>query len=857
MARIRYLIRRLSVRAMLSYAQPIGEDQYTFSLTPAQTKEVIMGDGDTWQEDNAIFFQTMCVLHGSEYEQPTEDALLSDLSDVLLYLDFKGIFDRDADNPKAALMQKKTEAMFSPEGITLNFGQGDARYLAFERSGSMSRSAVLSFVHADIYEELSRRMTVGMTLGVCQLSKLYAYNGLLFSSGTRIETDMLWDKDAIVVIDNPTAVYPDVDVITVEDRTGIGDVRNYERVEKKSDVKVTLFDGEGILSPALAEEIDRLYCGKHIHTSFQIRMPYIKGMVHEVDFHGLFREATVTEITDMWGISHPIERVRMILTKSQFKGCGWMTENGLTFEEYLDRCRNYRHALYVTGVNNTENEPYTDLNYQFLSTLSLRPEQFRPVDKPFDWMKDYMEKEDDTNENDTSTWLTKTTEEIYYRLLNDEWFQFDYYVDHAPKNPKSRRFRLAEMLHRNDLLLAEKEYRRELDRAADTILRNFARGNLLVRGSVAYLSADLTLFLAELLKPHTDGNRNAEEIYRELLDARCRHTTAYGLTGSHMTAILRNPHIAKNEEVVVYPPNHEHDIRHRYLSHLSGVVMVEPWSLIAERLGGADYDGDMVKVIYEPVICESIASHYKETANPFEDRFASRNNLPLLSIPTAEPQLRDANDMHARFEAVKSTFSSRVGQISNAALDRSMLAYDESLDDKIREQNRKETETLAILTGLEIDSAKSGIKPDLSAYLNTDDKPRSQYLKYKRLLEDAEDRPAWYEDTFAEQMKDYIDGTDWESVTANVEKLPYYAHMLKKHTPRKVIKPAPASELFTFARHENWKDNLNPSLFEPIRELIDTYDHCLRRIRSHKHPIPGNSKRRDIDRIIALTIHSS
>ena len=844
MARIRYLIRRLSVQAMLSYAKPIDKEHYSFALTPAQTKSIIMGDGDTWQEDNAIFFQAMCILRGEKYRQPTSDMLISDLADVILYLDFKGIFDRDADNPKAAIMQKKTEAMFSQGGITLNFGQGDARYLAFERSGSMSRSAVLSFVRADIYEELSRRMTVGMTLGVCQLSKLYAYNGLLFSSGTRIETDMLWDKDAIVVIDNPTSVYPDVDVITVEDRTGIGDVRNYERVEKKGDVKVTLFDGEGILSPALAEEIDRLYCGKHIHTSFQIRMPYIKGMVHEVDFHGLFREATVTKITDLWGVEHPIERVRMILTKSQFKGCGWMTENGLTFEEYLKRLRAYRHTLYITGVNRTDSEQFTDLNYQFLSTLALSGEQFRPVDKPFDMTGQLSD--------ESESWLTKTTEEIYYRLLNDEWFQFDYYVDHAPKNPKSRRYRLAEMLYRNDLLLAEKEYRRELDRAADTILQNFARGNLLVHGRVAYLSADLTLFLAELLKPHTDGNRNAEEIYRELLDARCRYTTAYGLTGSHMTAILRNPHIAKNEEVVVYPPNHEHDIRHRYLSHLSGVVMVEPWSLIAERLGGADYDGDMVKVIREPVICESIPSHYKETANPFEDRFASRNNLPLLSIPSAEPQLQNANDLHARFEAVKSTFSSRVGQISNAAFDRSMLAYDESLDDEIREQNRKETETLAILTGLEIDSAKSGVKPNLSAYLDSKTARRSRYLKYKRLLEDAEARPAWYEDSFAEQMQDYIDGTDWDSVTANVEKLPYYAHMLKKHTPRKVIKPAPASELFTFARHENWKDNLNPSLFEPIRELIDTYDRCLRRIRSHKHPTPGNSKRRDIDRILTM-----
>lgn len=360
------------------------------------------------------------------------------------------------------------------------------------------------------------------------------------------------------------------------------------------------------------------------------------------------------------------------------------------------------------------------------------------------------------------------------------------------------------------------------------------------------------MFLAELLKAHTDDNRNAEEIYRQLMESRPGYTTAYGLPVGRMTALLRNPHIAKNEEVVVNPPYREAFIRRRYLSHLRGVVMVEPWSLIAERLGGADYDGDMVKVICEPVICESIVSLYKATTTKSEDRFSNRNNLPLLSIPTAEPQIRNANDWYARLETVKSTFSSRVGQISNAALDRSMLAYDESLSDEIREQNRKETETLAILTGLEIDSAKSGVKPDLSAYLDSKTARRSRYLKYKRLLEDAEACPAWYEDTFAEQMKDYIDGTDWDSVTANVEKLPYYAYMLKKHTPRKVIKPAPASELFTFARHENWKDNLNPSLFEPIRELIDTYDRCLRRIRSHKHPTPGNSKRRDIDRILTM-----
>ena len=124
MAKFRYLIRRLSAQAMLSYAQPIGEDQYTFSLTPAQTKSIIMGDGDTWQEDNAIFFQAMCILRGEKYRQPTSDTLISDLADVILYLDFKGIFDRDAGNPKVALMQKKTEAMFSQGGNHIELRSG-------------------------------------------------------------------------------------------------------------------------------------------------------------------------------------------------------------------------------------------------------------------------------------------------------------------------------------------------------------------------------------------------------------------------------------------------------------------------------------------------------------------------------------------------------------------------------------------------------------------------------------------------------------------------------------------------------------------------------------------------------------
>ena len=73
-------------------------------------------------------------------EEPDNSELVSDkLRDVFVYVDFSGIFDRKAAG-RVLDYQKIAEYMFRPEGITLNFGKEDERYLAFERSASMSRA---------------------------------------------------------------------------------------------------------------------------------------------------------------------------------------------------------------------------------------------------------------------------------------------------------------------------------------------------------------------------------------------------------------------------------------------------------------------------------------------------------------------------------------------------------------------------------------------------------------------------------------------------------------------------------------------------------------------------------------------
>lgn len=63
---------------------------------------MLLGNSETRQEDNAIFYQTMCVVHNKIWKIPTENMAITDLADVMLYPDFSGIFDRNTDNPKTA-----------------------------------------------------------------------------------------------------------------------------------------------------------------------------------------------------------------------------------------------------------------------------------------------------------------------------------------------------------------------------------------------------------------------------------------------------------------------------------------------------------------------------------------------------------------------------------------------------------------------------------------------------------------------------------------------------------------------------------------------------------------------------------
>ena len=68
-----------------------------------------------------------------------------------------------------------------------------------------------------MYDRVRRRIQMDMTIGDRQLSKLYAYNGLMLSGGVRVDGIQINRPHRVIVVDNPVAVEQDVPVITVED----------------------------------------------------------------------------------------------------------------------------------------------------------------------------------------------------------------------------------------------------------------------------------------------------------------------------------------------------------------------------------------------------------------------------------------------------------------------------------------------------------------------------------------------------------------------------------------------------------------------------------------------------------------
>nr|MCR5096150.1 hypothetical protein [Erysipelotrichaceae bacterium] len=616
--------------------------------------------------DSSVFKQS---IKGSKTDiTNTDDWLL----DKLIIVDFGAVFVRVIDpekpiGPKRELLIKKARDLIE-NGFDIVFSKDHSVHMRpFDKSGNMIRHSRMTFINAYYYGELNERLNLGMVFSGINvvLSKYYAYRGLYLTSSERVKADELVISPETLVIVKDKREYDlvrkkgkrevlgpqyekNVPIITGEkdiQTTTAEDLWKFkDPVTKKFEYVETPFDGQGLVSPAYADMINRAL-GITGATSFQIRMPFVKGMLHQVDFNAFLYDFDPEEwnndgpyeYEDAFGKIRDLKKAQILITESMFKCKDWLKaycdQNGIDdqMEYFCNKFAEYHHGLYISGTDLPYgHSEYTHLSYQMINTLDFTDEEF-----------DAIVKKHVSFIHDPKKYLTGW----------DASEAYDYEESGIDKEMPTWKKALKEMPEfENDRYVAE-----QIRNTKKGLITKIADGKLVVAGQTRYLCRDLMPMLARLIKNHVMAN----EFYKKCLFMRFYMPMEKELKGEYENlqcngycAFFRSPHLSRNEQCLLQPftvpskelekdfyyreeefetPLEDEYIKYvgyykKYFGHLTGVVMVPRGSIVPLCLGGADFDGDLVNVIYDENVVKAVRRGcYEEWL---------KRKTPVIKIPS-------------------------------------------------------------------------------------------------------------------------------------------------------------------------------------------------------------------------------
>jgi len=772
-------------------------------------------------DDTALFYQIREVLQSADIRtRKGEDALV----ETLFFVDFEQLFGRmqvsearvltdtykeeELDAVTGKINEEYLIKTLIEDGFSVRYTDGSViEYVAFDKSNSMSRNSKMSFVDRRIAEPVSRRLNLDICFDAMHmtLSKYYAYRGLYLTTADRVVCEELeLNAETVVVINDVAQVIRGQSIVTAEQED-----EYWKIVQKEKDITIeNVFDGEGIISPRYAELINRVL-GHGKASSFQVRMPFLKGMLHTVDFHGFIREFAGSDgettqesfvIRDAYGVERDLMKAEIVLPVSMLKCYKWL-KNYVAAEQcmeyYFEKFREFRHALYVANTDLVYGKtPYTKLSYQFLNTLALTTEEF------------------DGLAEEHARWAEYPVE----------------YLDGLEDAEESWRY----ALRCNPVFAHEPGVKARLEQLSNGLKLDMARGRIVVKGEVRFLSRDLLGFLIDLLK----AGGVCDEIIRKLQE-QCLYSNKFfmpanriGLEITRDYPISRSPHLSRNEQCAMKPyyvgkKKQKQDIYYRYFGGLSGVLMVPYDSLVPYALGGADFDGDIVKVIDNPFIRNAVLrAVYDEN---------DRRKLPIVVIPSPGGQeSRMGVPERIPYPVVKNTFSSRVGQISNLSIRIGNAEYGQANFDA-----QHTCAECTILTGLEIDAAKTGKHPKLDGIMEyagnlqasfdyvhdfkevIDVLSRERYFINGNRIEQEGNR---YRVTAKENGREFTTEYVYSEQLRGISRLPKHffdAVAAKMQLPGE--KEKNRYLYFDFLRNTDWKDEISPELWEKAATIMNAY----------------------------------
>ena len=577
------------------------------------------------------------------------------------------------------------------ELITNGFYFNNRRYVISERSASMVRQSILSFIDERLAEPLNEAVTMGISIGETVLSKWYAYCGLMLSSCHCLEG---W-KPKIVVMPDRMGIIKDQHIkYVVDTETPFVDKEGKQRIWKQKDIaegvrdiEINLFDGCGIHHPAITDEImerlselgDMERSGRA--TSILLRAPFIKGMSHEVDYEAFFQERGVEFIKDIWGVWHDVRvgsTPMIIVTESMYKGYKYFkqSDNKQDWERYWDAFDKYNHCIGIVkwAYSLEEEEVYRRANYQILQDLDLDYYHFKQLATySIEWVEKIIERD----------WNTTAA---FIGLFADRCNPVTPYARAIAKNPDM----LNEAGVRNYLMQTLKKH-----------LNEMKCGKIFIKATSRYLTPDLIMMMEHIGGLELEGCLEADQFWTQNL------SNSY-ISGEEYL-LERNPHLCKSEHVILTQTTNE-TIR-KYLLHLSNICMVNCKSLVAQRMNGADHDGDGILVVDNDIMKSGV----------------DRNAAIVIDIEDKATALAEEDTPENKLQVILRGMHSLIGETSNCA-----TTYHNKMPQTIKQMKlyEKYVDLLSVINGKAIDMAKTGVMFSIPRYIAKYSKPLPYFMKY-------------------------------------------------------------------------------------------------------------------------------
>ncbi len=522
--------------------------------------------------------------------------------------------------------------------------------IEFERlvvSAAQLRRNTVTFIDKRYFKQMNEILMCGLDgkLKETNLGKYSAYYGLFISSTNQVTTPR------VCVINDYETDLPSqkVNYISTDE--------NGEEIieEREMDIPMNWFDGEGLISPKMSEQWAEDLGLNYIPSGFIVRSAYIKGLCIPFDFQKFAKEVAHTNtITDVWGVSYPVDEIDVILTVSQFKM--WkMYDN---WQDYLHYFNKYGHCWGVSRVNKENDDEFVLTNYQYLQTLNLSKDDVRDLAAP------------------TINWINSIGSGDLMNVLlylmgsrDDELAEAETIFNEVQMD-----FVKAIMLNPN--LLKDEYVKSQILKTLKRKIKDAKIGRLWVRGNYSFQFSDpygLAQFAFGL--PVT-GLLKANEMYCNFWNIR---TDAKEILCSRSPLVHSSEHLIRN-----LVTNQEMEEWYQYM--WSGIVN-SIHDIAVVNMSDSDYDGDIIFSTDNQIMIDAVMPSPPVT---YAKRKAPNQKVTQTNLIK--------NDLNG--------FGSQIGQITNVAS--SMIAKQAMFEQGSDEWNEieKRVHQMRKIQGAEIDKAK-------------------------------------------------------------------------------------------------------------------------------------------------------